>query len=203
MKTSRMFFSEVERRFDAMPFTLRYGCFQERENFKILIKKEQTWLIYFYFFNQGVWGWVEGPSGCGGMCKTWIAAAVYRAAGEGGWVFAISLMYLTSLRVFLLSHCPCVYSQESLSLSSSSQCCWWPTVLTESPTDCLIPTSTSQRMKYRTQNLRLGLHQIHCKMCWVRCSNFATVLQTLLQSSASRKTQKKKKKKVGYSLCLT
>lgn len=27
MKTSRMFFSEVERRFDAMPFTLRYECF--------------------------------------------------------------------------------------------------------------------------------------------------------------------------------
>lgn len=25
MKTSRMFFSEVERRFDAMPFTLRYN----------------------------------------------------------------------------------------------------------------------------------------------------------------------------------
>ena len=25
MKTSRMFFSEVERRFDAMPFTLRYS----------------------------------------------------------------------------------------------------------------------------------------------------------------------------------
>lgn len=38
MKTSRMFFSEVERRFDAMPFTLRYGYFKESENGKILIK---------------------------------------------------------------------------------------------------------------------------------------------------------------------
>lgn len=26
MKTSRAFFSEVERRFDAMPFTLRFVC---------------------------------------------------------------------------------------------------------------------------------------------------------------------------------
>lgn len=30
MKTSRAFFSEVERRFDAMPFTLRYYVWQEQ-----------------------------------------------------------------------------------------------------------------------------------------------------------------------------
>uniref|UniRef100_A0A674PK70 Proliferation-associated 2G4, a n=1 Tax=Takifugu rubripes TaxID=31033 RepID=A0A674PK70_TAKRU len=93
MKTSRMFFSEVERRFDAMPFTLR--AFEDESKARL--------------------GVVE----CAKRELLQPFSVLQEKEGE-------------------CFHCPCVYSQESLSL---------------------------------------GLHQIHCKI------------------SASRKTQKKKKKK--------
>lgn len=102
MKTSRTFFSEVERRFDAMPFTLRLECkilhFAHCWTFpwqEVEIKCIILWCC------QGFWGWGQSPSGSGRVCQTWAAATLQCTTWKRGWVFYFFVKHASR---FLIGH---------------------------------------------------------------------------------------------------
>lgn len=125
-----------------------------------LLHLSVVWLKHLIapsIFHQGIWRWGQSPSGCGGVCQTWTATALQCAAWERRSVRTTGCNMFVPYNTFHLSMTTSLFrwlcSQESLLHSLSSQCCWWPMGLTESPADPLIQSSTSQSMKFRIQSL--------------------------------------------------
>lgn len=204
----------------SLPFTVLWNFISTYNNkFAINIIKLFLSYVFTLIFEQGFWGRGQSASGCGGVCQAWTATTFQRASREGRWVLMLAATcgffspHLDIFHFFLPTH-PFVFL-----LSGEFVAQFKFTVLlmangshriTSGPLDPELYKSEHEvqdpKLKVDAVN-SLDLHESHfttqkigCIQCYFHHS--LKLFQTLLQSSASRKTQKKKKKKVNYSLCI-